>query len=210
MKLIADIHASENGINLNGHVLKGTADSNQNTKFVDRLRSWYALASVKYPKFHKMDPFCKLGFLTCEFLMSSVQHNIPGERIGIFLLNSMSSIHTDVRFYNSYATSADKIASPALFVYTLPNILIGEIAIRHKITGEHMFFVQQNFAVDFIYLYVKTLFKNQQLDAAIIGACEFTAIDHRAQMGWIERDETQEHGVAFDLVKFRNWINPLP
>jgi 3-oxoacyl-[acyl-carrier-protein] synthase-1 len=34
--------------------------------------------------------------------------------------------------------------SPALFVYTLPNIVTGEIAIRHHIQGETSFYVLDN------------------------------------------------------------------
>src|ERR1700754_69667 len=87
------------------------------------LLSIYRSLELDYPKFYKMDQLSKLGWLASEILLK--QNTILGamqpEDIGIVLSNANSSLDTDVK---SLDTVAD-IASPAVFVYTLPNIMIG-------------------------------------------------------------------------------------
>src|SRR5207244_3795789 len=56
-----------------------------------------------------------------------------------------SSLDTDRNYQNTISNKDHYLPSPALFVYTLPNIVIGEIAIKHKITGENAFFVTDAF-----------------------------------------------------------------
>ena len=55
--------------------------------------------------------------------------------------------HTD----NIYQETIDHTPSPAIFVYTLPNILIGEICIRNGFKGEGVFFIQEKFDKEFIF-----------------------------------------------------------
>jgi len=175
---------------------------------VKDLRKVYDARRDKYSKFHKMDPFCKLGYLAGEFLFDKIQETIPGHRIGMFLTNSFSSIHTDIAFYNSYSADEQSIASPSLFVYTLPNILLGELAIRHKITGEHAFFLREQFGSDFIYLYVKCLFDRDLIDAAIVGGVEVTPATFHAKMAWISRDETIGNEETLNAETFGTLLLP--
>ncbi|MEJ0079473.1 MAG: hypothetical protein WDM78_00555 [Puia sp.] len=60
-----------------------------------------------------------------------------------------------------YAKTIRTGASPALFVYTLPNIVIGEISIRRHFKGENAFFVFKQFDGNFIEKYVRGLFEKQ-------------------------------------------------
>jgi hypothetical protein len=173
----------------------------------DYLRSMYHHLELKYSKFYKMDDFCKLGFLAVEWLLKEVNERPSKDRIGLFLLNQYSSIESDISFYNTYSVDIDSIASPSLFVYTLPNILIGEISIRHQITGEHAFFLQQDFELEFIYLYVKTLFDTGVLDAAIIGRCEVTSWEFFAKMSWFSKHELR---TICNAKQFNEWINKKP
>src|SRR5579871_2576029 len=91
-----------------------------------------------YPKFYKMDRLCQFGFLASEVLISSIQ--LP-ETTALVLSNASSSLDTDSRFWETVKSQA----SPSLFVYTLPNIVIGEISIRHKLKGESVFFISPQF-----------------------------------------------------------------
>ena len=58
-----------------------------------------------------------------------------------------------------------------MFVYTLPNITIGELAIKHKITGENAFFVSEQFDADLLVNYTETLMQSTT-EAAIVGWVE--------------------------------------
>ena len=57
--------------------------------------------------------------------------------------NRSASIKNDTD-YLATISDGNYYPSPALFVYTLPNIVTGEIAIRHHIQGETSFYVLDN------------------------------------------------------------------
>ena len=90
-----------------------------------------------YPKFFKMDTLCRLGFIAAELLLKEQKVDT------VVLANRSASIKNDTDYL---ATISDDnyYPSPALFVYTLPNIVTGEIAIRHHIQGETSFYVLDN------------------------------------------------------------------
>ena len=92
-----------------------------------------------YPKFFKMDALCKLGFIGAELLLRDVTPE-EKENATIILFNRNGSLITD-RNYSKTITDDNYFPSPSLFVYTLANIVTGEIAIRHKIYGETSFYV---------------------------------------------------------------------
>ena len=94
-----------------------------------------------YPKFHKMDGLSKLGFLASELLMKCEEDEQPteNEQRAVILFNHSSSIDTDQHYLASIQPD-NYFPSPALFVYTLPNIVTGEIAIRHHLHGETSFY----------------------------------------------------------------------
>ena len=94
-----------------------------------------------YPKFYKMDGLSKLGFLAAELLTACEAEAQPAEaeQRAVILFNHSSSIDTDQQYLNSIQPE-DYFPSPSLFVYTLPNIVTGEIAIRHHLHGETSFY----------------------------------------------------------------------
>ena len=114
-----------------------------------------------YPKFFKMDTLCRLGFIAAEMLIGA-ENDVPS---AIILANRSASIKDD-RDYLATISEGNYYPSPALFVYTLPNIVTGEIAIRHHAQGETSFYI---------------LDTPQQLDA-IIAATPFES----ALAGWCE------------------------
>ena len=96
-----------------------------------------------YPKFYKMDMLSRLGFVASELLL-----NVEGQRSSdderdraIVLFNRASSIDADRQYLESIVHADDYFPSPSLFVYTLPNIVTGEIAIRNGYKGETSFYV---------------------------------------------------------------------
>jgi hypothetical protein len=120
----------------------------------------YSALKIDYPKFYKMDNLSKAGFLAAEVLMRdfSKKNNYTGEKISLVLSNANSSLDTDLR----YANASKSVPSPALFVYTLPNIVAGEICIRHKIKGENAFFISESFDADLLSSYV-SMIRNDNL-----------------------------------------------
>ena len=99
-----------------------------------------------YPKFYKMDALARLGFITTELLIrkergaKGEEQGARGERAVIFFGQS-SSINADKEFLASIADPENFFPSPASFVYTLPNIVNGEVAIRNDYHGETSFYI---------------------------------------------------------------------
>lgn len=112
----------------------------------DFLNHLYQSLGISYPKYHKMDALCKLGFLTTEFLLQNMEiERYQRDQTGIILSNSSSSLVSDIRHQHSLNDRSEYFPSPSVFVYTLPNVVIGEICIRHKIMGEGCFFITPAF-----------------------------------------------------------------
>ena len=110
----------------------------------------YKHTELDYRRFFKMDAMSKLGFLCSEVLLAGSDREQPKPDMGIILFNKNSSIEADVNYQKTIQNKEDFFPSPANFVYTLPNIVTGEIAIRNKIYGETAFYVLHRFATDTI------------------------------------------------------------
>ena len=108
--------------------------------------SIYRQLGIQYPKFFKMDTMCKFGFLASELLMRQLgaTPEEPKKDWAVLCLNSCSSLDTDRRYQTTIQDADNYFPSPSVFVYTLANIVTGEIAIRHKIQGESSTFIFQN------------------------------------------------------------------
>jgi hypothetical protein len=157
----------KNQVYLNGKIHLAIAGEVPFKQFTNQL---YKTLNMDYPKFFKLDNLCKLALLTTEFL--GINENITNPertKIGVIVSNSVSSLDTDYNFNESIKERKNYFPSPAIFVYSLPNILIGEICIRHKITGENAFFISKEFNPKIFCNYVNTLFLSQRVHGCIIG-----------------------------------------
>jgi 3-oxoacyl-(acyl-carrier-protein) synthase len=94
------------------------------------------LATVRLgSRFGRMDLSSQLALLAVEPLATGFE-SIPRDRIAILLTARAGSLPTDVNYWD--ARDAVGGLSPTLFTYTLPSAAIGEIAIRHRITGPNL------------------------------------------------------------------------
>ena len=107
------------------------------TPTADELVELYRKEVGDYPKFFKMDPLSRLGFVATELLLKES----PKVDYGVLLFNRSSSMADDLAFQATIQSHTDWFPSPALFVYTLPNIVTGEIAIRNHFQTETNFMV---------------------------------------------------------------------
>ena len=112
----------------------------------EHLAQLYRNIGMSYPKFFKMDRLCKAGILGTETLLKDYdfdRENVKADW-SIILMNSASSLDND-RHYQETISVDNYYPSPSVFVYTLANIVTGEIAIKHKIGGESSFYVMPDF-----------------------------------------------------------------
>lgn len=158
------------------------------------LLSLYRYTKIDYPKFYKMDNLSKLGWLASEILIkdeSVIQQFKPGEP-GVVITNANASLDTDIKYYQTV-----DVASPALFVYTLPNILIGEICIRNNFKGENACFVFEDFNAAFLKEYVDDLFTNGQLKLCICGWVDVLEEDYKAVLFLVVQGKQNDDAVLF-------------
>ena len=98
-----------------------------------------------YPKYFKMDEAAKLGFLASELLLRAEgDRHDHSDDCAVVLFGRSGSIVSDCRFQASLDGEEGFFPSPSVFVYTLPNIVTGEIAIRNKYYGETSFIVVES------------------------------------------------------------------
>ena len=159
---------------------QGTAIFNSSeTDFAPFIREAYKHLGENNMKFYKMDNLCKLGYVAAGYLLKDT--NYQPKEIGIILANASSSLDTDCKHQAIINKEGDKAASPAVFVYTLPNVVLGEICIRHKIQGENTFFVCQQSDTASLEDYARIVMAKGKLRTCIIGWCELLYGHYQAE-----------------------------
>ena len=89
-------------------------------------------------RFGRMDLMSQLAVLAVESLGINFEAQ-RRDRVGICLEARAGSLATDMDYWNGRNQPGGP--SPTLFAYTLPSAAIGEIAIRHRLTGPNLCFV---------------------------------------------------------------------
>ena len=155
------------------------------------LKSVYQFLSPKYSKFFKMDSLSKLAFLSAEIILKDIK--TENKNIAIILSNNASSLDTDRKHQDSINDKENYYPSPAVFVYTLPNIGIGEISIRHQIKSENGFFVFENYNANFHYNYEKSLIYNNKSESVLAGWVNIDKESYEGFLYLVSENGTIEH-----------------
>ena len=172
--------------------LNGVVEYVSEAGSVDELfRSVYHHYNIDYPKFFKMDNLCKLAFLSAEILLRGTDtlQKYPSEEVAIILENASASLEYDQKHWESIRDRNKYFPSPSVFVYTIPNIMVAEIAIQHKVKGENAVFILEQFDPGFIYDYVSELFRNQQVSCCLSGWVECYGDQYQSFLLIIEQED---------------------
>lgn len=180
----------------------------QDVSFDVFIEGLYRKLGTDYAKFAKMDNQSKLGLMASEVLLKNrpLTKLYNQEEIAIVLSNSEASFDTDKNYLSTIANEQDYFPSPALFVYTLSNIVGGEICIRHKIKGENTFFVSENFNTDLLQFYVNALINYSVTEACIGGWVNFSENVYDAFLFAVER-ENEGEGKKFNSSLLKQLYN---
>jgi hypothetical protein len=190
MTLVIKKHCSikSGHISING---KPAFSDDGNEGFKKFVRAAYKHFEVDYPKFFKMDSLSKLGFLVIEILLQGedVAERHPAEKSGIILTNASSSLEVDEKHFDTIKDRNQYFPSPSNFVYTLPNIMAGEAAIRHKLKGENTVLISEIFDEELIFNIVDLAFQSNSLSTCICGWVEQYAEQYEAMVCLVEDDD---------------------
>ena len=166
------------------------------------LTSLYKQMIGNYPKFYKMDGLSRLGFVASEILLNAEKGDTDverreekGERLleerAIIFFNHSSSIASDRNYKESINDKDNYFPSPSIFVYTLPNIVTGEIAIRNHFHGETSFFILPD--------------KDERMMEEILQA---SCLDDQSKSfltGWIDYEDERHFEADLKIKKMRNY-----
>lgn len=153
------------------------------------IKSAYKHTGIAYPKFYKMDNLSKLAFVAAEVLLkdSEINQKYAEDETGLVIQNFSSTLDVDREHQNSISNPSAYFPSPAIFVYTLPNIMMGEICIRHAFRGENLLLITEHFSEELLYGQLQLLFAKNKIKACIAGYaniennnydCFFMLVEH--------------------------------
>lgn len=154
------------------------------------LTSLYKQMIGNYPKFYKMDGLSRLGFVASEILLNAEKEETEEEKAIIFF-NHSSSIASDRNYKESIKDKDNYFPSPSIFVYTLPNIVTGEIAIRNHFQGETSFFILPD--------------KDERMMEEILQASCRDAQSKSFLTGWIDYEDERHFEADLKIKKMRNY-----
>lgn len=170
--MISDFHIAsychlKNGkLSLNGNLVF----ENDSEDFSEFIKIAYKTLNIQYPKFFKMDALSKLAFLASDVILKHENvHPKEEQNIAIVFSNRASSLDTDRKHQKSIQNFEDYYPSPAVFVYTLPNICIGEISIRYKLYSENSFFIFDSLNAKHLLTYSNSLLSTQKAEKVLCG-----------------------------------------
>lgn len=166
------------------------------------LTSLYRQMIGNYPKFYKMDGLSRLGFVASEILLNAEKGDTDverreeeGERLleerAISFFNHSSSIASDRNYKESINDKDNYFPSPSIFVYTLPNIVTGEIAIRNHFHGETSFFILPD--------------KDERIMEEILQASCRDDQSKSFLTGWIDYEDERHFEADLKIKKMRNY-----
>ena len=147
------------------------------------LTALYKQIIGNYPKYYKMDGLCRLGFVASELLLKaerdegSFTEDINKTRAIIFF-NRSSSIASDKKYLASIVEKDNYFPSPSVFVYTLPNIVTGEIAIRNGYHGETSFYILPHKNELLMQDIIETTFMDEQTTSILTGWLDYEDSEH--------------------------------
>ena len=101
-------------------------------------------------------------------------------------MNAVGSLDTDLDHERIISEQGDAMASPSVFVYTLPNVVVGEICIRYKIKGENTFFIREGHESEVTMKYIEKAMERQNLRYCITGWLELIGNRYRVNLNLME------------------------
>jgi hypothetical protein len=185
-----------NQVFLNGNVVFESAEKPvEMHRFFADIYHWMG---IDYRKFYKMDALSKAGFLASELLLKDFNKEQPKEDMGVILFNRSSSLDADDAYQQTIQDKDQYFPSPANFVYTLPNIVTGEIAIRNKIHGETAFYILPCFQAGLIEETITSAFCHSGLKYLLTGWVEIYGGEIDAFMMLCGAGKSEKGQIAFN------------
>lgn len=200
------VRITPNGVSVDGNDLS-VEKSEEGASMLSAIYKQYI---GNYPKFYKMDKLCKLGFVASELLLQAEKEMLGYESMvaskqtdesmvlsvelarqdrAVVLFNHSSSVDADRKYMATISDADNYFPSPSVFVYTLPNIVTGEIAIRNKYQGETSFYILPKRNDKQMEEVLQTTFCDSQTQSILTGWIDYEDTSHfEAELWIVERE----------------------
>jgi 3-oxoacyl-[acyl-carrier-protein] synthase-1 len=196
------IRLTDSSVTLNGKEIR------ENSCGHELLTHLYREWINDYPKFFKMDALSRLGFIVTEILLHDEQQRFqPRDDRAVVFIGRSGSLADDTNYQKTIADKDNYFPSPSVFVYTLPNIVTGEVAIRNKYYGETCFHVIDDFHADVITDIISDAFQNSGTSSVIGGWLECSDEEHFEALLFIVDDSTDEQALEWNKETITEIIN---
>lgn len=159
--------------------------ADENADYHAFIRDAFKAGGGQNMKFYKMDDFCKLAYVAADRLLEGI--DFGEEEIGMVLSGRYGCLDTDMKHQQIIDSEGDAGASPAVFVYTLPNVAAGEVSIRHHIKGENTWFWSDDRQMRDIRQYAGLMIAAQDLKYCMTGYFDCIAGKYEAVFKLLER-----------------------
>lgn len=153
------------------------------------IKECYKMLGMEYPKFFKMDNLSKLAILAAEKILKGKQQT----NTALLFSNAVSSLDFDLKHQQTIADKEAYYPSPAVFVYTLPNICIGEVSIRHQLKSESAFFVSEKYDTGTMFDYTNYLIQQGKADHVVCGWINQLHDDYEIVMYLVDKQGERIH-----------------
>ena len=177
------VQISQGQVNVDGTSVFVSSQTDFHTFFREAFKS----REEANMKFYKMDDLCKLGYLASAWLLDGIEYG--EEECGIVMSGKYGCLDTDIRHQQIIDSEGDSSASPAVFVYTLPNVVAAEISIRHHIKGENIWFWSEDKTMSDIKKYASILAASRDLKYCIAAHIDFINGDYFAIFELLENTD---------------------
>lgn len=165
-EVLHTLHLTSDSLQIDGEMIE--TDSNGKALLTELYKRFVG----DYAKFYKMDVFSRLAFLASELILQKEDEEARKEEHSIILFNSSSSIVADRNHISTICDTDSFYPSPSVFLYTLPNVVTGEIAIKNSFTGETSLYILDD--------------KNEALIDQITKASITSSGSRRIISGWVD------------------------
>lgn len=191
---------TNNALILNGKDISVAHSEGENRSWLDDI---YRSHKMQYLKFFKMDNLCKAGFLAAELIGNDIgwDKTVVKNDVAVVCFNRSSSLDDDMNYQQTIRDSGNYFPSPSIFVYTLANIVTGEIAIRNKIAGETSFYIMENFSSKRILEAIEDIFANPSIKGLLCGWTEYFDQNCDILMMYLERNKGLKTNITENIIK---------
>ena len=182
-EVLRTVEVSPEGLTIDNQAV---SVENTGTELVSEIYRKYLSANSR---FYKMDMYSRLAYVATGLVSKDSLDGCEAEDIAIYLFTLNGSVLADRKHLSTFVKSEEYYPSPVLFINTLPNIVLGEIAAKNGIKGESSLIMLPEY--------------NKEIIENILSATLSTTNPAIMICGWVDCDTENSFSAKLKLLKIK-------